>query len=224
MVAVAPAATLVLADARRVALADIAAPRAAGGTEATLETALSERLVGRTIRVHLAGVASDRFGRLHGHVVLKDTGAWLQAELVASGLAFVVPTAISTACVVRLIGHEARARSRRAGLWREAVRAFSADDPALSGHVGRFVLVEGTVLTVGRSKRNLYLNFGRDWSTDFTVIAGSREAGRWEWAGRNWAGLTGRRVRVRGYLEAWNGPLIRVEHPGQIELLPENAH
>ena len=33
--------------------------------------------------------------------------------------------------------------------------------------------------------------------------------------------LEGRVVRVRGWVESWNGPMIKVTHPEQIEVLGE---
>ena len=78
------------------------------------------------------------------------------------------------------------------------------------------VLVEGTVLDVGQSRRTIFLNFGTDWRTDFTAMIVQATARTWTEAP---AALAGERVRIRGVLEAWNGGLIKVEHPAQIERL-----
>ena len=82
-----------------------------------------------------------------------------------------------------------------------------------------FAIVEGWVRSVGDRDRDLYLNFGRDWSTDFTATLRKRDfSGAAEDLAR-FAGLTGKRVRVRGVAEPWQGGRIAVTVPGQIEIL-----
>jgi DNA/RNA endonuclease YhcR with UshA esterase domain len=127
---------------------------------------------------------------------------------------------MSSGCVRRLIEIESRARAGGTGFWDGAARVMAAGDPALGDRLGEFVTVEGTVVSVGGSHSNVYLNFGDDWSKDFTVIASRRDIKRWPDAGEDLARLEGERVRVRGYVERWNGPLIRIEHPAQVEVWP----
>jgi hypothetical protein len=42
-------------------------------------------------------------------------------------------------------------------------------------------------------------------------------------AGIDLKGLSGKRLRVRGFLGWRNGPMIEASHPEQIELLPEES-
>ena len=89
----------------------------------------------------------------------------------------------------------------------------------MPGEARRGELVEGRVLSTGRTRSMLYLNFGRSWSTDFTVTIPAAAADRFAAAGMAVEGLAGRRVRVRGWLGQHDGPTMHVEHPEQIELL-----
>ena len=82
-----------------------------------------------------------------------------------------------------------------------------------------FQLVEGRVLAVAVRRGTGYLNFGTDYRTDFTLSL-TREALRlMRQAGFDPATLQGIRVRARGWLRSFNGPLIEITHPEQIEVL-----
>ena len=86
-----------------------------------------------------------------------------------------------------------------------------------------FQIVEGTVVAVARRRNWTYLNFGPDYRLDFTIAvrAGDRQA--FKGSDMVLGALAGRRLRVRGWIESWNGPLIKVSHPEQIEVLDEQA-
>ena len=69
----------------------------------------------------------------------------------------------------------------------------------------------------------LYLNFAEDWRNDFTVTIERKSLASFEEAGLDLEALTGKRIRVRGFIEWWNGPMIAATHPEQIEVLtPES--
>ncbi len=61
------------------------------------------------------------------------------------------------------------------------------------------------------------MNFGRRWSEDFTVTILKRNERSFKAAGLDLKGLAGRRVRVRGWIEAARRPWIEAAHPEQIE-------
>lgn len=194
--------TATLDDGRRVRLADVAA------------AAAPPSLTG-AVAVLRATAEPDRYGRVVGDLVLKATGASVRVELIKNGLAFVDPAVMSGACLQALFAAERSAETDRRGVWADSP-VISADSPALAAAAGRIVIVDGTVKTIGETRQTIYLNFGYRYRTDFTVIVRKRDARGWDDAAR---ALEGRRVRVRGLLEAWNGGLIRVEHPAQIDAL-----
>ena len=66
-----------------------------------------------------------------------------------------------------------------------------------------------------------YLNFGADYRTDFTISIAPRDLKRFPAEDRLLNGYRGRLVRVRGWLEWRNGPMINVTHPEQIEVLAQ---
>jgi hypothetical protein len=84
---------------------------------------------------------------------------------------------------------------------------------------GRFALVEGRVLSVRESGATIYVNFGRPWTRDFSVIILRRFGRAFAAAGLEPTSLAGRRIRVRGWVEQRGGPITATQAPEQIELL-----
>ena len=67
---------------------------------------------------------------------------------------------------------------------------------------GQFALVEGKVVSVRESGATIYVNFGQRWSEDFAVTVRKRNERNFAAAGLDLQGLAGRRVIVRGFIEA----------------------
>jgi len=81
----------------------------------------------------------------------------------------------------------------------------------------------GTLGWVSRAdtKARVYLNFAEDWRRDFTIMVERKDAKVLQEAGLDVKALAGKRLRVRGWIQWRNGPMIRVTHVEQIELLTE---
>jgi Staphylococcal nuclease homologue len=204
---------IALEDGRTVRLAGIelsAAPELAAGTAVTLK-----RL----------GAETDRYGRLQAHVFIDDNGTerWFQAGLVARGIARVSSRVGDPGCAKLLLGNENSARFGKLGLWAEPVYVIGkAEDPAgVLGSRGRFALVEGKVVSVRESGGTIYVNFGRRWSEDFTVTIAKRNERAFAAAGLVPKSLSGRMVRIRGWIEERGGPWVEAARPEQIEVLTQ---
>ncbi len=65
----------------------------------------------------------------------------------------------------------------------------------------------------------VFLNFGADWRTDFTISASRATRNRFEAAGVRLETLDGAVVRVRGWLQEENGPMIILTHPAQLDII-----
>ena len=204
--------TVLLDDGETVRLAGIEA--LAEGARQTLA-----RLVqGRRIGLARGDIPPDRYGRLRGHLVRSDDGTWIQGALLAAGLARVHSLVDDRAGVAEMLVIERRARAARLGIWSQAryrVRAASEADARLRS----FQLVEGRVKAAAVVRGRGYLNFGDDWREDFTVSIGPRDRRRFETAGIDIEDYEGRLVRVRGWVDSFNGPMIEATHPEQIEVL-----
>ena len=121
-----------------------------------------------------------------------------------------------------IVAIENQARAAGAGLWRNPrFRVRSADEAGRA--LGSFQLIEGRVLAAARRGDRWYLNFGEDWRSDFTVVIPARALPDFAAAKIDPWALKGRVIRVRGWVESFNGPMIEAVIPEQIELIEEPA-
>lgn len=217
--------TLRLADGRTIHVAGIEAVKS--GSADAPEEALAAAARDEILRLAAGGVAigmpqpaaADRYGRLHASVWLVD-GRSAAAAQVAAGFARVRLFPGEKACLANLLAAESEARAARRGLW--ALPAYAvrrADDPSLPARTGLYDLVEGRIASIGHGKLMVFLDFGRDYRRDFTIMVPLAMV---DTLPLPVDALKGRRVRVRGVIEASGGPAIRLGGPHEIELLDGN--
>lgn len=215
-------------DGDTVKLADGRTARLAGIEVAKGDAALGAGALD-ALRAYLAqgGVAAlpvgppDRYGRLRVVATLPD-GGLAQIALVAQGLARMRASTAELACLPGLAAAERAARAAGRNLWsRPEFKMRRADDPSLLNENGLYAVVEGRVISVGRRSRTVFIDFGRNWRQDFTVMMNTSVADGMAKAGMAVESLVTRRIRVRGTIEASGGPAIRVDDAAAIELLDE---
>lgn len=230
--------TIELTDGRKVRLLGVKAPSEPLGWRsdepwpfvAEAKTALSRLASGAEVELRFDERRNDRHGHLLAqvYVVRGETRIWVQEALVHDGFARVYALADARACVAELLAREDEARKARRGIWHSwAYRVQDAEDAKRLGRLTHsYQLVEGTVVAVGEGRKWIYLNFAEDWRVDFTISVNRKKADAFEAAGLDLHALAGKRVRVRGWVEWRNGPMIEATYPEQIELLataPEPA-
>ena len=218
--------TVLLDDGETVRLAGIETPSAPRGRTdspaARLVTdarqALAALVQDRRVDLALGDTWRDRHGRLRAHLVRTDDGAWVQGALLAEGLARVHSLVDDRMAVADMLAIERQARAGRLGIWSQPDYRVRAAGEA-EGGLRSFQLVEGRVRAAAVVRGRGYLNFGEDWREDFTVSIAPRDRRRFEAAGIAVEDYEGRLVRVRGWIESFNGPMIEATHPEQIEVL-----
>jgi len=217
-VAVIDARSFRLADGREVKLAGIDVP---GGNQAAMTRAALENLVlGKDLVVRAPSDGTDRYGRIAAFAFVNGSETPVQYNLLARGQARVSAQVEDKACSSALLAEEKRAREGRIGLWADpgyAVRA-AEDGPAIRAQRGRFSVAEGRVVSVRDSGGTIYVNFGRRWSEALTVTILKRHERSFVAAGIEPRNLQGRAVRIRGYVDVRNGPMIEATRPQQIEI------
>jgi endonuclease YncB( thermonuclease family) len=236
--------TVILADGREIRLVGIQAPKLPLGRPnfrawplAREAKAALERLVkGRRVTLSFGGRRRDRYRRWLAHLHLAgpgkggvggsgtaagfDNDRWVQGAMLSLGLARVYSFADNRAAIAAMLARERAARAARRGIWGN--RFYRILDPREAGRrINSFQLVEGRVLTVAPTRSTVFLNFGQDWRTDFTIAIARRHLRNFPERGRKLVELAGKRVRVRGWLKRRNGPMIAVSHPEQIERLDQ---
>jgi hypothetical protein len=184
-------------------------------------TAALARLVASRALVLHGRSGTDRYGRLTAQVALADGELWLQAALVAEGILRAAPEAGEPACSAALLAFQRKARAARIGLWAEPRFALqnAGDLAALNAAAGRFAVVEGIVTRVGEVGGRLFLDFGRRYMEDFTLVVSRDARPTFESAGIDLKALKGKKVRARGVLFPWGGPAIELRKPAAFEIV-----
>jgi len=209
-----------LADGREVRLAGI---EPVTGEKANRTSALAAIIAGRDVKLSGEDDTPDRYGRQPAFVFVDGAETPVQGLLLAQGEALVSATVTNKECALVLMAAEAAARQAKQGTWASPAAIKNAESPGdiLTG-IGRFIVVEGKVLSVRQAGATTYLNFGRNWTRDFAVTISRRMVPALEAAGIALKSLENRRIRIRGWVEARGGPRIEVLRVGQIELLGGN--
>nr|WP_191093326.1 thermonuclease family protein [Bradyrhizobium campsiandrae] len=213
-----------IVDARSLRLDDGREIRLTGiEPTATTKQALISLLVGRDVTLRSADDTPDRYGRQSALVFIGESDISAQAMLLAQGDALVSAEIADKECATALMTSEAEARRQKKGNWADpsAIKNAESPDDILAG-IGRFMVVEGKVLSVRQAGAMTYLNFGRNWTHGFAATISRRNLPAFESAGTTLKSLENKRVRVRGWVEGTTGPRIDLRLVGQVELLGAN--
>lgn len=163
----------------------------------------------------------NAMGQTMGHIVKRQEGKefWAQKILVEEGLVRVLPTVSNPEGAVALFAAEDGPRDARRGLW--ATQAWTVKDPGSVGaYKGTIQVVRGRVENVSTRNNLTYINFGRDWRTDFTIVIDPLTRRALLRAGLNPLSLTRKTVEVRGFVEDWNGPSIMLDNAALLRIVP----
>ena len=208
-------------EGEEVRLAGVLAPGAGGEAESQstadgARDALERALRARTVSIAEAEPSRDRYGRTLAQVFAD--AMWVQRALLEAGETRAAPDAASGPCAKPLLGAEAVGRAKRLVHWRSGVfRVRSPEE--LRSRVGSFQIVEGKVVTASVTRGRAYINFGADYRSDFTVTITPEDTRQFRQAKFDIRRLAGKRVRVRGWVEFYNGPEITIGSPNAIEVL-----
>jgi len=160
----------------------------------------------------LFSASMDRYGRKTARVVDSQKEN-LAVRLVAEGMAVFMPgSGLSAREVANFLEAEKAARQESRGAWG---KGFSILSTTRDVPVGKYVVVEGIVRRVGKSRDMAFLDFGEDYRKDFTIVVPKK---LWKFFD-GFSGISGQRVRVRGFVLSRYGPQIQVSHKESLEIL-----
>lgn len=186
------------------------------------KAALTKLVLNQNVRLSLDSEETDRYGHMEAQLFIDaPDGAWVEQALIADGVARAVVPLKDRRCIGELIAAEAAPRSNGLGIWADPYYSVrdAADPAALAGRTGHYELIEGEVVSTGEARGRLYLDFGRVWKDDVTATIDQKARGLFTAAGIDPLSLKGERVRIRGWVEDRQGPLIELDVPEQIEVL-----
>ncbi len=181
------------------------------------KTALGAIVLNQMVTLYAGGQAMDRHGRLLAHLQTGD-GVWAQGRMLAVGMARVYSFADNRKLIDLMLEQERQARRGGLGIWSHPFYQLRTPLNA-AAFIGRFEIIQGTVVQARKVKTRVYLNFGENWRTDFTASVDNRARKLFRKAGFDPLLLEGKTIRVRGWLEDWNGPAVKLSHPEQIEIV-----
>jgi len=227
--------SLVLAGGLKVSLSAIQAPKPervdkypswplASDARETLRALIK----GKTVKLFYGGDKRDRYGRAVAQVYTLDAkGApdiWLQEAMVKAGMARVYTWQGYNQNTDALYRAESSARLAKRGIWnvKNTNGFYDIRDPdpnPLTQYVDSVQIIEGFIIKTAEVRGTIYLNFGADYKTDFTIAVPKKSRKAFKKAAYDPLTLTGARVRVRGYVELYGGPIIWLNDPTRLEIL-----
>lgn len=223
--------TIDLSDGQVVRLIGIQAPKLPLGRDGYPSWPLGEEAriylenisLGHTIQLYYGTTRKDRHARTLAHVVVVDTDTeiWLQQRMISQGMARVYSFYDNRLCLEPLLASERQARVDRLGIWKNNFYKIlqSTKLSSFENLENTYQLVEGRVTSVAANSNRAYVNFSDDWNNDFTVIVPTIGLKNFKRDDLDITNLHDKLIRVRGWIETNNGPMITVSHPEQIEIL-----
>ncbi len=227
--------SLVLAGGLRVSLSAIQAPKSERIDE-FLSWPLADEAgdtlraltAGKTVKLFYGGDKRDRYDRAIAQIYTLDVNGapdvWLQEAMIKAGMARVYSWKDYRQDTQALYQAETKARNAGRGIWNTKntngfYKIHSPNPDPLAQYIDTVQVIEGVIVKTADVQRTIYLNFGSDYKTDFTIAIPKKSRRAFKKASYDPLALTGARVRVRGYVELFGGPIIWLNDPNRLEVL-----
>ena len=152
------------------------------------------------------------------HIETTDHKIWVQGLLLQLGLAQVRTTANTPQLAKAMYNLERRARDQKTGIWSDEKHAPRTPN-TLKDAIGSVKIITGRVHSTATHNGRIYINFGPDWQSDFTIIINPEDKGNFYRAGIDPLSWNNKRIEVRGWVDEYNGPVINLSHPEAIQIL-----
>ena len=161
----------------------------------------------------------NRMGHELAHLVTKTDNLWMQGLLLQEGLAHVYTAPTDNLMLDDLYKAEQNAQNKKQGLWADDSKHKILSHNETTSSIGDFAVIEGKIEKIATVRNNTYLNFGKNWKTDFTIQISPALRKQFAKEGINILNLAQNKIRVRGYLREYNGPLIELENTAHLEII-----
>lgn len=176
---------------------------------------------GTEIKIYQTRVAKkgrvNRMNHQLGHILTKKDGLWINGALLNQGLARVYTAPNAPEINNQMLNIEQNARKVKLGMWEDKSPHLVLTPETADQAMGKLAIIEGAVEKTASVKNNIYLNFGKDWKIDFTIMITPALRKKLARRGVDLLNIAGQKIRVRGYLREYNGALIELEAPEHLE-------
>lgn len=222
--------TLLLSDGRTIHLAGLEFPdnsqQDSGEFSVIALNILKDMLTGQSVEVYQTKKRdwgrTNRMGHHIAHLRRVEGDIWVQGALLSLGLARVQTSQRTPEMAAQMYAIEQQARNKNQGLWaEEAYRVLSPEDA--DSALGHYAIIQGRVESAALKKNRIYLNFGKNWREDFTVSIPPESKRVFSKQGLDPLKFNGMEIRVRGWVDSYNGPYIEIDHPEAIEIIEKRA-
>lgn len=177
---------------------------------------LAHRVLDQTVIIKPSSQNYDFLGRIHGLLKLKGKD-WINFQILRLGQARAQATAGFTDNFDQMLSAEKDARIHARGRW--ADRTFKIYDiNKYDGPSKGYIIAEGKIHNISKRKNYIYINFSEDWRKDFTIGIW-RPMNHFDSKTLKFEGWEGQNIQVRGLVEQWNGPFIKLTLPHHLILL-----
>lgn len=189
-------------------------------TMAFLNTHLKDKKIDLHVCSERDCKQNDRLGDIRAHCVTQDNHIWIQSLLLHSGFAQMRIRQDWPFLIDELRTAEQKAAADKSGLWADE-RFMIMDAQKIDDAHRGFSIVEGYVYSVAMVSNKVYLNFADNWRKDFTIVIPSEVRRDFSKHAIDVMASGGKKVRVRGWVDYYNGPTIEIDHMAQIEWLDD---
>ena len=162
----------------------------------------------------------NRMGHYLGHLETHDGKFWVQGFLLKNGLARIQPGQENIEMATHMLALENEAIKHKRGLWAADKFGVLTTETAESA-MNAWAIVEGKITKTGMANNVSFLNFGEDWRKDFTIGLEGEVRRQMAKRGLDAMALVGKNIRVRGWMESYNGPYIKLSNAIWLEILPD---
>lgn len=176
---------------------------------------LNEQLVkNKLVKLEFDVERKDKYSRLLAYCFVDNI--FVNERILEEGLGLFYTRPPNQRYVGILVSAQKKARGNQKGIWGKEL--FITPEEACK-YIGSVATLEGVVLKVTKTDKVIYLNFGRDYKKDFTVVIFKQDLPSFIAEGINPVSFKGKTLRVFGKIKEYNGPEIICRHPSQIEIL-----
>lgn len=191
--------------------------------EAAAVSHLKNSILGRVIGIYVVKDAkegvNDRYGNPYAHV-MRDDGVWVQADMVARGLAWAYSTETNRTLILPLYKYETSARLMKAGFWRDPEFAIK-NKSNIDRYFNSYQIYQGYIGAYKTGEEDSSIHICDADSAQTPALSFSISADRLDKFTSTSSSWIGALVRVRGWVEKdhMGRPYIEVTHPEQIAFI-----